>query len=97
MFEKLKQFKDMRDKANTIRKQLANESVVAEQGGVSVVMDGNQEVMRVEIKPELLQPDQKEKIEQATKNAFNDAVKKVQKIMVEKMRASGDFNLPGMS
>ncbi|MFA6198505.1 MAG: YbaB/EbfC family nucleoid-associated protein [Patescibacteria group bacterium] len=97
MFEKLKQFKDLRDKANNVRKQLANESVVAEQGGVSVVMDGNQEVLRVEIKPELLQLDHKEKAEQAAKDAFNEAVKKVQKIMVEKMRASGDFNIPGMS
>lgn len=97
MFEKLKQFKDLRDKANNVRKQLANESVVAEQGGISVVMDGNQEVLRVEIKPELLQPDHKERAEQAAKDAFNDAVKKVQKIMVEKMRASGDFNIPGIS
>ena len=97
MFQKLKQYKDLRDKAKDLRSKLAQESVVAEAKGVSVVMDGNQEIMRVEVKDELLSTDRKSQLESGVKEAVNDALKKVQKIMIEKMRNSGDFNLPGLS
>lgn len=97
MFQKLKQYKDLRDKAKNIQSQLAEESVVVEEGGVSLVMDGNQEVLRVEVQPELLSPEKKDRLEQSLKDAVNQAHKKIQRIMVEKMRSSGDFNLPGLS
>lgn len=97
MFQKLKQYKDLRDKAKDLRSKLAEETVVAEAKGVSIVMDGNQEIMRVEVKDELLAVDRKSQLEAGIKESVNDALKKVQKVMVEKMRSSGDFNLPGLS
>ncbi|MDD5567179.1 MAG: YbaB/EbfC family nucleoid-associated protein [Patescibacteria group bacterium] len=97
MFEKLKQYKDLRDKAKQLKDELSQESVVVEFNGVHVVMDGNQEVLRVEIDPPLLAPDQKEKLELACREAFNQALKKIQRLMAEKIRSSGSFNLPGLS
>jgi DNA-binding YbaB/EbfC family protein len=97
MFNKLKQVKDMRDQAKKIQGMLAEESVeaTAAWGKVKVVMDGNQIVQSVDIDQELLSD--KKKLEDAMKDAYNDAVKKAQKKMVDKMRKSGDINLPGLT
>jgi DNA-binding YbaB/EbfC family protein len=97
MFNKLKQVKDMRDKAKKLQGMLAEENVEASAawGKVKVVMDGNQSVQSVEIDPEMLSD--KRKLEDAMKDAYNDAVKKAQKMMVDKMRKSGDLNIPGLT
>ena len=62
---------------------------------VKIKINGNQEVLNVEIDSELLSVNNKEKLQSAIKEATNDAIKKVQQIMADKMRSSG-FNLPGM-
>ncbi|MEA3249875.1 MAG: YbaB/EbfC family nucleoid-associated protein [Patescibacteria group bacterium] len=97
MFNKLKQVKDMRDKAKKLQNMLSEESVEASAawGKVKVVMDGNQSVQSVEIDPEMLSD--KRKLEEAMKEVYNDAVKKAQKKMVDKMRKSGDLNIPGLT
>lgn len=97
MFNKLKQVKDMRDKAKKLQNMLAEETVEASGawGKVKVVMDGNQVVQSVDIDPEMLSD--RKKLEDAVKDAYNDAVKKAQKMMVDKMRKSGDLNIPGLT
>ncbi len=97
MFNKLKQFKDLRSQAKQIKDVLGQETTQGEAdwGKVKVKINGNQEILNIEIDPELLSPDKKEKLESAIKEATNDAIKKVQRIMAEKMRESG-FSLPGM-
>jgi len=97
MFSKLKQFKDLRDQAKQMQNVLAQESAEgsADWGKVKIKINGNQEVLNVEIDPELLSADNKEKLQSAIKEATNDAIKKVQRIMADKMRSSG-FNLPEM-
>jgi DNA-binding YbaB/EbfC family protein len=90
MFNKLKQFKDLRDTAKELKNSLANE-VVEGSGGwgkIKIKVDGNQEVKSVNIDPEYLNSDKKEKLENDVKDAFNDAIKKVQKVMAEKMKNS---------
>ena len=97
MFSKLKQFKDLKDQASQMKNALAEESAEgsAEWGKVKVTMNGNQEVLSVDIDPELLTSDNKDKLQSAVKDATNDAVHKIHKIMAAKMQESG-FNLPGM-
>lgn len=97
MFNKLKQFKDLKNQASQIKAQLAEETAEgsADWGKIKIQMNGNQEVLSVEIDPELLSSDNKEKLETAIKDATNDAVKKIQRKMAEKMQESG-FSLPGM-
>ena len=95
MFSKLKQFKDLRDQAKQMQNLLAQENAEgsAEWGKVKVKINGNQEILSVQIEPELLTANNKGKLETAVKEATNDAIKKVQRIMAEKMRSSG-FGLP---
>jgi DNA-binding YbaB/EbfC family protein len=97
MFSKLKQFKDLKDQAKQMQNTLAQETSEgsAEWGKVKIQMNGNQEILAVEIDPELLTSENKEKLQNAIKDATNEAVKKIHKIMAEKMQQSG-FNLPGM-
>ncbi|MEK7636982.1 MAG: YbaB/EbfC family nucleoid-associated protein [Patescibacteria group bacterium] len=99
MFNKLKQFKDLRHQAKEMQHTLAQETVYADsaRGKVQVVMDGNQHVNGLTIDPELLKPERKTETERAVQDAFNDAVKKSQMAMAKKAREMGHLNLPGLS
>ena len=96
MFEKLKQFKDLREKAKDNQGKLAEEKVTATAawGKIKMEMNGNQEVLSVSIDQELLA--NKTKLEEGVKDVTNDAIKKAQKVMAEKMMKDGGFKMPGM-
>ena len=98
MFNKLKQFKDLRDQAKQMQNVLAQETVYADSAGgkVQIVMDGNQVATGVQIDPEFLKPERKAEVERAVKDAVNDAVKKAQTAMAKKAREMGHLNLPGL-
>lgn len=89
MFNKLKQFKDLRSQAKTMQAALAGESVTVEKGGVSLTLNGNLEVTSLTLGDE-----SGASLEKILPGLFNDAVKKVQRIMAEKMRAMG--GIPGI-
>ena len=97
LFSKLNQIKNLKTQAKTLQNQLAQESVTVGQHGVSLTMDGNQSITKLDINAELLTPDRKNRLEETIKNLQNEAIKKVQRIMAEKMRASGNFNIPGLN
>ncbi len=98
MFSKLKEIKDLRSQAKTIQNMLAQESVEtnANWGKVKIKMNGNQEIQAVEIDVEMMQPSKKSDLEKAVKEAVNDANKKVQRLMAEKVRQQGGLNIPGI-
>lgn len=97
MFSKLKQIKDLRSQAKSLQNTLAEETVHADAKGgrINLVMDGNQKIVSLDIDSSLLTPEKKKEVEEGVKEAMENALKKVQHIMVEKMRASG-MSLPGM-
>ena len=100
MFNKLKQFKDMRDQAKTMQSTLAQESVTVKAAGDKIIltMDGNLSMTGLAIDDELLDPTKKEKLQEAIKDAHKDALKKIQRIMAMKMKEMGGLpNIPGMS
>lgn len=97
MFNKLKQFKDLRDQSKKIQSGLAGKTVEgsAAWGKIKMVMDGNQSVTRVTIDQELLQ--NKSKLEQAVKDVINETIKKSQRLMAEQVKQMGGLNLPGLT
>ena len=95
MFNKLKQIKDLRDKAKKIQAVLGDEMIEHETKGVKITMDGNQKVHTIIVSDELLQD--KTRMEAALVDAVNETVKKVQKAMAMKLQQSGDFDFPGLS
>jgi DNA-binding YbaB/EbfC family protein len=93
MFNKLKQFKDIRDKAKTIQAALANEKAEGQAGWgkVKVVLDGNQHAVSVTIDPSAMED--KTKLEEMLRDAYNDGMQKIQKLMATKLRDIGGLDL----
>lgn len=97
VFSKLKQFKDLRDQGKKIQDVLSQESAVAEAafGKVKLTMDGTFTLKNIDIDPELLAHDKKDKLQSAIIDAHNDALKKMQRTAATKMQSMGDINIPG--
>jgi len=97
MFTKLKQFKEMRDKAKQLQGALSTESVTSNAAGNKIVMtlDGNLNMTALVIDDELLSPDKKDKLTSGIKEAYADAMKKIQRIMAMKMKDMG--GIPGLN
>jgi len=88
MFNKLKQFKDLRDKAKTMQSALAEETIDQERNGIKISLNGNLEITSVKLNSELNQSEQ----ENSLKSCLNEAIKKAQKIMAKKMQDMGGFS-----
>ncbi len=91
MFNKLKQFKDLKQQAKTLQDALSKESAQGSSHGVTITMNGNQEVTAVSIEESMLAD--KQALEKAVAEATNKAVKNVQKVMAQAMKNMGDFDL----
>jgi len=93
MFNKLKQFQDVRSRAKQLQKEL--EQVVVEGsagwGKVKVTVNGNQRVTKFDIADEVMSD--RAKLEDYAKDAVNDAMEKMQKEMVGKMKDMGGLDL----
>lgn len=98
MFEKLKQYKDLRDKAKTIQNTLKDISVhgSADGGKVRVSMDGNQHVSAIDIDPDHLRTEHREALQKHLADAVNEAIKKSQQEMAQKLKNTPGFNMPGL-
>ena len=98
MFNKLKQYKDIRGQAKNLQNQLSEESVTTSSNGISLTMDGNLKMTNLDIPADMLESSKKGKIEDAVKDAHDSAIKKIQRIMAMKMKEMGGMpNMPGMS
>lgn len=96
MFNKLKQIKELRDKAKEIQGMLSKEIIDVENKGVAIQMDGNQDVKFVKINDDGLLAD-KARLEKVLADTMNEGIKKVQKTMALKLSKMGDLGLPGLS
>jgi len=93
----LGQFGDMyklQREAKKIKKELARVHIFAESDGVKITVNGEQELISVEILDQNILADPK-KLEKAILDATNRAMKKAQAVAAEKMKSvMGGF--PGM-
>ena len=85
MFNKLKQFKDLRNKAKTLQNALALESVDYEKHGVKVVMNGNMEITQLIITPGVAN----DRLQSIITEVINETIKRAQKIMAKKVQEMG--------
>ncbi len=92
MFQKLKQIKDLRSQAKTMQSALATESVTTEKGGVTIALNGNLEVTSLTIADGMT----KAQIEKAAQESINDAIKKAQKVIAQKMQEMGGLEKLGL-
>lgn len=96
MFNKLKQYKDMRSQAKDVQNTLSEETVHADVGGkVHIVMDGNQKIVSMEIDDEYMTPEKKDQLQKDIIECLERAQTKVKQMLITKMR-SGELNMPDM-
>ncbi|MBU0649142.1 YbaB/EbfC family nucleoid-associated protein [Patescibacteria group bacterium] len=95
MFDKIKKLQNLQRSISDMKQALATEGVEGtdESGKIKINMNGNQEVLNVSVEPELLS--RREELESGLSQAFNDAVKKSQQLMMDKMKNMQD--IPGLS
>jgi len=89
MFSKLKHFRDLRSQAKVMQSALARETVTIEKGGVKILMNGNMEITSITINEDLA----KDSLEGILVDSINEAIKKTQRLMAQKMQEMG--GLPG--
>ncbi len=91
MFSKLKQYKDLRSQAKTLQNMLAGETITVEKNGITVTMNGNMEIISLSLPADKAG----EKLAADIVPAVNEAIKKTQRLMAEKMQSMG--GLPGLT
>ncbi|MBI2634790.1 YbaB/EbfC family nucleoid-associated protein [Candidatus Peregrinibacteria bacterium] len=95
MFEKAKDLYRLQKQAREIKKKLKNTHIEADYEGVKVIINGEQEVIKVEISDEAIAD--KSKLGENLEKCFNKAIKKSQQIGAEMMKdVMGGLNIPGL-
>ena len=95
----LKQAQQMQAKMSQIQEELGQKTIEATAGGgmVKVTANGNQEIVSIQIDPEVIDPDDIEMLQDLIMAAINDAIKRAKDMMNEEMgKLTKGLNLPGM-
>lgn len=96
----MKQAKKMQEDMAKLQDELKNKTVDASAGGgvVEVTVNGKQELIAIRIKPEAVDPDDVEMLQDLVLAAVNEGIKKSQDMASEEMgKITGglNLNLPG--
>ena len=95
----LKQAQKMQENMQKMQEELEQKEVEASVGGgaVTVKVNGKKEVLDVTMKPEVVDPDDVEMLEDLVLSAVNEALKKADEETSNKMgKLTGGLNIPGM-
>ncbi|MBI3958350.1 MAG: YbaB/EbfC family nucleoid-associated protein [Chloroflexi bacterium] len=95
----MSQVRKMQEEMEKTQEELAQEEVVGTSGGgmVEIVMDGHQAVKAVRLKPEVVDPDDVEMLQDLLLAALNDATEKAKALAEERMGdVTGGVNIPGL-
>ena len=87
----------LQSKMSEMQAELNTREIVGSsgQGKVKVTMNGNQEVTRIEIDPEVVKAEEKDLLEDLVLAAFHDARAKVTRMVDEEMgKLTGGMGLP---
>lgn len=99
MNKMMKQVQQMQAKMAKLQEELEEKTVEATSGGgvVRVVANGKNEIVEIEIKPEVLDPEDPEMIQDLVLAACNEALRQAQEMVAEEMgKITGGLKLPGM-
>jgi len=95
----MKQVQKMQQEMLKMQEELANRTVEGTAGGgvVKAVASGKNELVSIEIKPEAVDPEDVEMLQDLVLTAVNEALRKAQDMInTEMARLTGGFKIPGM-
>ena len=99
MAKMMKQVQKMQADMAKLQEELGEQTVESSSGGgvVKVVANGKQEIVSVEIKPEAVDPEDVEMLQDLILTAVNDALNQSREMVAGEMnKITGGLNLPGL-
>lgn len=95
----MKQIQKMQDDMQKAQEEVENSEFTSSSGGgaVEVTVNGSHEVKSIKIKPEVVDPDDVEMLEDMLIAAINEAMRKASDTMEREMnKVTGGMNIPGL-
>lgn len=95
----LKQAQKMQQQMEEMQKEMENKNFSASVGGgaVEAVVNGKKQFIDIKIKPEVIDPDDVEMLQDLVMSACNEALKKAEAETSDEMKKlTGGMNIPGM-
>ena len=99
MQDMLKQAQMMQERMEAVQAEVEQKTVEASAGGgvITVIANGKKEIESITIKPEAVDPEDVETLQDLIMVAVNDAIKKADDLMAEGMsEITGGLNIPGL-
>ena len=96
----MKQAQQFQTKMAKLQEELGEKTVEASAGGgmVSVVVNGKQELLSIEIEKEVIDPEDREMLQDLVLAAVNDALVKSQEMVSGEMgKLTGGMKIPGLT
>lgn len=94
----MKQAQKMQKEMMKIQEEIEQRTVEASAGGgaVTVVVSGKKDIKSIVIKPEVVDPDDVEMLEDLIMAALNEAIRQADEMVAKEMsKLTGGLNLPG--
>ncbi|WP_024622599.1 YbaB/EbfC family nucleoid-associated protein [Metaclostridioides mangenotii] len=99
MNQLMKQAQKMQENMQKAQEELESKELEASVGGgaVTVKINGKKEIIDIKIKPEVVDPDDIEMLQDLVLSAVNQAIKSVEDIQANQMnKLTGGMNIPGL-
>ncbi|MEA4925077.1 MAG: YbaB/EbfC family nucleoid-associated protein [Syntrophomonadaceae bacterium] len=99
MNQMIKQAKKLQEEMARKQAELLEQVIEGSSGGgaVTVKVNGKQQILEIKIKPEVIDPDDVEMLEDLVMAAVNDAIKQSQDLVSAEMaKLTGGLNIPGL-
>lgn len=99
MNKMMKQVQKMQADMAKMQEELANRTVESTAGGgvIKVVANGRQEIVSITIKPEAVDPDDVEMLQDLILAAVNESLRQSQEMVSKEMsKLTGGLNIPGL-
>ncbi len=95
----MKEAQKLQAQMEAMKEEVGKRTVEASAGGgmVTVVANGNQEIISVKIEPEAITPEDREMLEDLVLAATNEALRKAKEMLMAEMgKLAGGLKLPGL-
>ncbi|MGI5911950.1 MAG: YbaB/EbfC family nucleoid-associated protein [Syntrophomonadaceae bacterium] len=99
MNKMIKQAKQVQDQIIKMQEELKQREIETSVGGgaITVKVNGKQELLSIKIKPEVVDPEDIEMLEDLVLAAVNEGIRQSQDMVSSEMaKITGGFNIPGL-